>query len=152
MTSASVGPGRTAPPAESSAAVTTSPSLSTHTQSVLDSASGRGNEIRKDDHTSYLYPTLTDCERERLNKLWYVTQGIEDDESLRDQLGQLASIARETTGYGIAIIGLLDNDAYIRIAAEGAPLAVLSRREATCAHTILQTPGVSLVLMSRLKT
>lgn len=121
----------------------TSPSLSSHTRHYLGPESIQEIPDQNGNQT-YLFPTLTDCERQRLNRLWYITKGIEDDTVLREQLTQLASIARETTGYGIAIVGLLDNDAFVRIAAKGVPLAVISRREATCSHTVLEPPGVSL--------
>jgi hypothetical protein len=40
----------------------------------------------------------------------------------------------------------MEKDSYIRVATTNVPLAILPRREATCAHTINQPPGTVLTL------
>lgn len=47
-------------------------------------------------------------------------------------------------GWEFAIMGLVFEDAFNRIATAGMPLAVVPRRESPCSHTINQEPGVSL--------
>jgi signal transduction histidine kinase len=49
-------------------------------------------------------------------------------------------------GRDCTILGLMDHDNYTRVVTANCPLAVLPRREATCAHTIMQPPGVVLML------
>ncbi|EIN05980.1 hypothetical protein PUNSTDRAFT_121940 [Punctularia strigosozonata HHB-11173 SS5] len=44
------------------------------------------------------------------------------------------------------ILGLMDHDNYTRIVTANCPLAVLPRREATCAHTIMQESGTVFML------
>jgi len=91
----------------------------------------------------YLYPTLTQNERMRLTMLWYYTRDLEQDDDLLRRLQEKVDLVKEFIGWEFAICGLLDNDVYTRLVTAGLPLAILPRRESTCAHTILQTPGVS---------
>lgn len=94
----------------------------------------------------YLFPSLTKNERLRLTMLWYYTRGLTQDSALLASLQDKLNIARELIGWEFAIMGVLDNDVYTRIATSGLPLAILPRRESTCAHTINQPAGVSYIL------
>ena len=91
----------------------------------------------------YLYPTLAQNERMRLTMLWYYTRDLEQDDDLLRRLQEKVDLVKEFIGWEFAICGLLDNDVYTRLVTAGLPLAILPRRESTCAHTILQPPGVS---------
>ena len=75
--------------------------------------------------------------------LWYYTSGLTEDSALLARLQDKLNIARELIGWEFAIMGVLDNDVYTRIVTSGLPLAILPRRESTCAHTINQRAGVS---------
>lgn len=90
----------------------------------------------------YLRATLAHNERLRLSMLWYYTRDITLDQEFLSGLQEKVYIAQETTEWELAIIGILDNNVYTRLATVGVPLAILPRGEATCAHTILQPPGV----------
>jgi signal transduction histidine kinase/CheY-like chemotaxis protein len=50
-------------------------------------------------------------------------------------------LAQESVGWEFVITGLLDHNTYRRVAVVNLPLALLPRRESTCAHTINQQPG-----------
>ncbi|OAG08541.1 putative histidine kinase-like protein HHK3p [Paraphaeosphaeria sporulosa] len=89
----------------------------------------------------YLFPLLTRNERLRLTMLFYYTRGIVEDKELISRLQEKVHLARETVGWEFAITGLLDHNTYTRIVTVGLPLAVLPRRESTCAHTVNQPPG-----------
>ncbi|KAJ4301771.1 hypothetical protein N0V90_003865 [Kalmusia sp. IMI 367209] len=89
----------------------------------------------------YLFPILTRNERLRLTMLFYYTRGAVEDSELVSRLQEKVHIARETVGWEFAIAGLLDHNTYTRICTVGLPLAVLPRRESTCAHTVNQPPG-----------
>lgn len=73
--------------------------------------------------------------------LFYYTRGIFEDEELVSRLQEKVYLAKETVGWEFAITGLLDHNTYTRIVTVGLPLAVLPRRESTCAHTVNQPPG-----------
>lgn len=94
----------------------------------------------------YLYPTLTRNERARLTMLWYYTRDLTKDDDLLRRLQDKVDLVKEFIGWEFAICGLMDNDVYTRLVTAGLPLAVLPRRESTCAHTILQPSGVSTIL------
>ncbi|KAF2760362.1 putative histidine kinase HHK3p [Pseudovirgaria hyperparasitica] len=87
---------------------------------------------------AYLSPVLARNERLRLTILWYYTRGLEGDKDLLLRIQEKVRLVREIIGWEFALTGLLDNDVYTRIAAVGLPLAILPRRESTCAHTINQ--------------
>ena len=90
----------------------------------------------------YLYPVMTRNERLRLTMLWYYTREILDDTELLSRLQEKVYIAQKSIGWEFVIIGLLDLNTYTRLATYGLPLAILPRRESTCAHTVNQPPGV----------
>jgi hypothetical protein len=90
----------------------------------------------------YLRPTLTQNERFRLSMLWYYTRDIFKETEFLSGLQEKVRIAQETTGWEVAIVGLLDVNFYTRLAAIGAPLGILPRGETLCAHAVAQPPGV----------
>lgn len=94
----------------------------------------------------YLFPLLTRNERLRLTMLYYYTRGIVEDKELVSRLQEKVHLAQETVGWEFAIVGLLNHNTYTRLCTVGLPLAVLPRRESTCAHTVHHPPGVSSVL------
>lgn len=87
----------------------------------------------------YLVPELTSQERLRLSALWYHTAVRLDDNTIRRMRAKVA-ILKNLIGWEYAICGVLDSDHYERLVTAGLPLAILPRRESTCAHTVLQ-PG-----------
>jgi hypothetical protein len=91
----------------------------------------------------YLFPVLTRNERLRLTLLYYYTRGALEDVELMSRLQEKVHLAYETVGWEFVIAGLLDHSTYTRMVTVNLPLAMLPRREATCAHTINQPPGVS---------
>lgn len=92
----------------------------------------------------YLMPSLTRNERLRLTMLWYYTRDVLADEDFLGRLQDKLELVQTLIGWEFAIIGLLSEDAYTRLATVGLPLAILPRRESTCSHTINQGPGVSI--------
>jgi hypothetical protein len=90
----------------------------------------------------YLFPVLTRNERLRLTLLFYYTRGALEDKELQSRLLEKVHLASETVGWEFVIVGLLNHNTYTRMATVGLPLAVLPRRESTCAHTVNQPPGV----------
>lgn len=90
----------------------------------------------------YLFPVLTPNERLRLTMLFYYTRGALEDDELQSRLLDKVNLAWDTAGWEFVIVGLLDHNTYTRLATVGLPLAVLPRRESTCAHTVNQPPGV----------
>jgi hypothetical protein len=90
----------------------------------------------------YLFPMLTHNERLRLTMLFYYTWDVFEDQELMSRLQEKVMLAQETAGWEFAIAGLLDHNTYTRMVTFGLPLAVLPRRESTCAHTVNQPPGV----------
>lgn len=92
----------------------------------------------------YLFPTLAKNERQRLTMLWYYTRDLGQDHDLMKRLQEKIDIVKDYMGWEFAIMGIMSNDSYTRIATSGLPLAMLPRREATCAHTINQEAGVSV--------
>ena len=89
----------------------------------------------------YLFPVLTRNERLRLTMLFYYTRGALEDEELMSRLQEKVHLAKETVGWEFVIAGLLNHNTYTRMVTVGLPLAILPRRESTCAHTVNQ-PGV----------
>ncbi|CAM1511890.1 Fc.00g094030.m01.CDS01 [Cosmosporella sp. VM-42] len=94
----------------------------------------------------YLHPQLTRNERLRLTMLWYYTRGILEDHELLTRLQEKTSLVHETIGWEFVIIGVLDINTYTRLSTFGLPLAILPRRESTCAHTVHQPPGTVFLL------
>lgn len=92
----------------------------------------------------YLFPVLTCNERLRLTMLFYYTRGALEDNDLQSRLQEKVHLARDTVGWEFVIAGLLNHNTYTRMVTVGLPLAVLPRRESTCAHTVNQPPGVCL--------
>lgn len=90
----------------------------------------------------YLFPVLTRNERLRLTMLFYYTRGALEDAELQSRLQEKVYLARDTVGWEFVIAGLLNHNTYTRMVTVGLPLAVLPRRESTCAHTVNQPPGV----------
>lgn len=90
----------------------------------------------------YLFPVLTRNERLRLTMLFYYTRGALEDQELMSRLQEKVHLARESVGWEFVIAGLLNHNTYTRMVTVGLPLAVLPRRESTCAHTVNQPPGV----------
>ena len=90
----------------------------------------------------YLFPVLTRNERLRLTLLFYYTRGALEDDELMSRLQEKVLLAHETVGWEFVIAGLLNHNTYTRLVTVNLPLAILPRRESTCAHTINQTPGV----------
>jgi hypothetical protein len=97
----------------------------------------------------YLFPLLTRNERLRLTMLFYYTSGMVEDRELVSRLQEKVNLTRETVGWEFAIVGLMDHNTFTRICTVGLPLAVLPRRESTCAHTVNQPPGVSQVYIHK---
>lgn len=91
------------------------------------------------------YPraTLAHNEALRLSMLWYYTRDVLKEEELLSGLQEKAHLAKESTGWEFAIIGILDINVYIRLATVGVHLGILPRGETLCAHTVIQPPGVS---------
>lgn len=94
---------------------------------------------------AYLHPVLARNERLRLTMLWYYTRDFLKDQDLLQRLADKVQAAEHAVDWAeFAIIGLLDHNAYHRLATRNLPLANLPRRESTCAHTINQPPRVSV--------
>ena len=94
------------------------------------------------DENAYLVPMLTSNERLRLTMLWYYTKGITEDQELLHRIQEKVDLVNDFFGWEFALCGLMDNDVYERLATSNLPLAILPRRECTCAHTLQQNPGV----------
>jgi hypothetical protein len=78
--------------------------------------------------------------------LFYYTRGALEDVELQSRLLEKVHLAGETVGWEFVIVGLLNHNTYTRMATVGLPLAVLPRRESTCAHTVNQPPGLGASL------
>lgn len=90
----------------------------------------------------YLFPVLSRNERLRLTMLFYYTRGVLEDQELMSRLQEKVLLASEIAGWEFAIAGLLNHNTYTRLVTANLPLAILPRRESTCAHTINQKPDV----------
>lgn len=99
----------------------------------------------------YLYPTLTQNEHTRLTMFWYYTRGLNEDTVLLKKLDQLLELTKQSLGWDIGIIGMLDATTFTRLVAANMSLATIPRRESTCSHTANQTPGTVFMItdMSR---
>ncbi|KAF3037764.1 hypothetical protein E8E12_000431 [Didymella heteroderae] len=96
----------------------------------------------------YLFPVLTRNERLRLTMLFYYTRGALQNTELQSRLQEKVYLARDTVGWEFVIAGLLNHNTYTRMVTVGLPLAVLPRRESTCAHTVNQPPGAVFTLLN----
>ncbi|KAH8730666.1 hypothetical protein GQ44DRAFT_605728 [Phaeosphaeriaceae sp. PMI808] len=99
----------------------------------------------------YLFPVLTRNEWLRLTMLFYYTRGALEDQELMSRLQEKVVLARETVGWEFVIAGLLSHNTYTRMVTVGLPLAVLPRRESTCAHTVNQPPGTVFSLLNMIE-
>ena len=90
--------------------------------------------------TSYLFPSLACNERERLTQLWLFQHGIDRDPAFQKHLNHLMTLVRMSSGYDLAILGLVDSDVYKRVATDGCPMTTQPRRDALGSHTILHPP------------
>jgi hypothetical protein len=81
--------------------------------------------------------------------LFYYTRGAFEDRELMSRLQEKVILAKETVGWDFVIAGLLDHNTYTRMVTVGLPLAVLPRRESTCAHIVNQPPGVGCISSHR---
>ncbi|KAH6633410.1 putative histidine kinase-like protein HHK3p [Boeremia exigua] len=96
----------------------------------------------------YLFPVLTRNERLRLTMLYYYTRGALEDVELQSRLQEKVYLAQDTVGWEFVIAGLLNHNTYTRMVTVGLPLAVLPRRESTCAHTVNQPPGAIFTVLN----
>ncbi|KPM42447.1 hypothetical protein AK830_g4106 [Neonectria ditissima] len=94
----------------------------------------------------YLRATLAKNERLRLSMLWYYTRDILEEPEFLSGLQEKARLAKESTEWEFAVIGIMDVNFYIRLAALGLPLGILPRGETICSHTISQPPGSVFML------
>lgn len=94
----------------------------------------------------YLRATLAKNERLRLSMLWYYTRDILNETEFLSGLQEKAHLAREAADWEFSVIGFLDVNHYIRLAAVGLPLGILPRGETICAHTVTQPPGVRRII------
>lgn len=90
----------------------------------------------------YLMPSLARNERLRLTMFWYYTRGLYEDGEFLQLLQEKLDLVQTFMEWEFALLGLVSEDAFTRLAASGLPLAVLPRRESTCSHTITQEPNV----------
>ncbi|KAK7431566.1 hypothetical protein QQZ08_001784 [Neonectria magnoliae] len=89
----------------------------------------------------YLRAFLAKNERLRLSMLWYYTRDIFKETEFLSGLQEKVQLAKDSTGWEFAVIGIQDVNFYIRLATIGLPLAILPRGETICAHTVTQPPG-----------
>ncbi|KEF52494.1 uncharacterized protein A1O9_11336 [Exophiala aquamarina CBS 119918] len=89
----------------------------------------------------YLYPFLARNECLRLTLLWYYTRSITNNDALMSKLQGILGIVQKFMGWEFAIIGMVEEAVFTRVAAINMPVALLPRRESPCSHTINQEPG-----------
>ncbi|KAL1873238.1 hypothetical protein Daus18300_004058 [Diaporthe australafricana] len=94
----------------------------------------------------YSMPSLARNERLRLTMLWYHTRGLHEDREFQHVLQEKLDLVQTFMQWEFAILGVLSEDVYTRLAASGLPLAVLPRRESTCSHTINQETSAVFML------
>ncbi|KUI52572.1 Hybrid signal transduction histidine kinase J [Cytospora mali] len=94
----------------------------------------------------YLLPSLTRNERLRLTMLWYHTDGLLDDEDFLRRLQEQLDLVQAFMGWEYAIMGLVSENMFTRVATAGIPLALVPRRDSPCSHTINQKPGSVFML------
>ncbi|KAG9858322.1 hypothetical protein KCU98_g6898, partial [Aureobasidium melanogenum] len=105
-------------------------------------------EQPNDFQDAYLMPSLTENERLRLTLFWYYTYSnkMMEDKDFLLALQQKLDLVQAFMGWDFAIMGLLSENVYTRVATAGVPLAILPRRESTCSHTINQPSGTVFML------
>ncbi|KAI3391924.1 hypothetical protein diail_6626 [Diaporthe ilicicola] len=96
----------------------------------------------------YLMPSLARNERLRLTMFWYYTRGLYEDREFLQLLQEKLDLVQTFMDWEFALLGLLSEDVFTRLAATGLPLAAVPRRESTCSHTINQEPGVIQTVFS----
>lgn len=96
----------------------------------------------------YLMPSLARNERLRLTMFWYYTRGLYEDGEFLQSLQEKLDLVKTFMEWEFALLGLVSEDAFTRLAASGLPLAVLPRRESTCSHTINQEASVGALYLS----
>lgn len=89
----------------------------------------------------YLYPFLARNECLRLTLLWYYTRSITKNDALMSKLQGILGIVQKFMGWEFAVIGMVEEAVFTRVAAINMPIALLPRRESPCSHTINQEPG-----------
>ncbi|KUI71466.1 Sensor protein GacS [Cytospora mali] len=94
----------------------------------------------------YLLPSLTRNERLRLTMLWYHTDGLLDDKDFLRRLQEQLDLVQAFMGWEYAIMGLVSENMFTRVATAGIPLALVPRRDSPCSHTINQKPGSVFML------
>ncbi|KAJ1325840.1 two-component system, NarL family, sensor histidine kinase BarA [Microdochium nivale] len=99
----------------------------------------------------YLVPSLARNERQRLTMFWYYTFGILDDANLHARLADKTLLASQTSGWDIALIGLVDMNTFTRIASQGVEPTVMPRRNSPCAHIVNQAPDSVLLVPDMLE-
>jgi GAF domain-containing protein len=97
---------------------------------------------------AYLVPSLSENERLRLTLFWYYTHAnkMMEDKQFLLALQQKLDLVQAFMGWDFAIMGLISEHVFTRVATAGLPLAILPRRESTCSHTINQPPGTVFML------
>ncbi|KKY32646.1 putative histidine kinase hhk3p [Diaporthe ampelina] len=78
--------------------------------------------------------------------LWYYSRGLYEDGEFLQLLQEKLDLVQTFMEWEFALLGLVSEDAFTRLAASGLPLAVLPRRESTCSHTINQDPSTVFML------
>jgi len=114
-----------------------------YTETLKENSSTEEPAQPTDFNDKYLFPTLAKNERQRLTLLWYYTRSIQQDQKLMQRMNDKIIMVRELMGWAYACVGILSNNKYTRVASTGFPLAITSRRETICSHTINQQCGVS---------
>lgn len=99
---------------------------------------------------TYLRPTLTRHERLRLTIVWYYARHVLQDETLLQKLQSIVEMVKQFIGWDTAVVGLIDEAVYNRLATANMPVNTIPRREAMCAHTINQDGGTVFMVPSLL--
>lgn len=123
-----------------------SPFVQVYNDSIYGPASHFDSETKTPEKPAtftdpYLYPTLTSNEFTRLNAVWYYTRGLEHDEQMLRKLNRMLDLVKQSMGWEIGIIGLVDATVYSRLVTDNISLAIVPRRESTCSHTINTESG-----------
>ena len=106
---------------------------------------------RPDDFDAlYLRPTLTRNERLRLTILWYYARHVLQDGTLLQKLQNIVEMVKQFIGWDTAVVGLVDEAVYNRLATANMPVNIIPRRETMCAHTINQDGGTVFMVPSLL--
>lgn len=98
----------------------------------------------------YLRPFMTRNERLRLTMLFYYTRHVFEDEELLSRIEEKVFLAKESIGWDMSIIGIIDHYSYTTLASSGFPLAMLPRCESLCAHSVNQAMECKVFLLPNL--